>query len=140
MHIYNFTQTKYINLSKQNLLQHYTEISNTKDSFKWQPLFYFNAIFQVFQTTINTGFITFLQGYHILRTVNFNNKYIIYLIKYVNGETPTTVQVISSTTSGIDPVIVIKTQISNLLRTTRSCDNLDQVRAISNYQKRLKQQ
>ena len=49
-------------LSNQNILQHYTEISNTKDSFKWQhihvysfcveeiygSLFYFNAVFQVF--------------------------------------------------------------------------------------------
>ena len=30
---------KTFNLSKQSILQHYNNISNTKDSFKWQPLF-----------------------------------------------------------------------------------------------------
>ena len=30
---------KTFNLSKQSILQHYNKISNTKDSFKWQPLF-----------------------------------------------------------------------------------------------------
>ena len=38
MHIYNFTHTKDIYFIKTNILQHCTEISNTKDSFKWQPL------------------------------------------------------------------------------------------------------
>ena len=42
--MYNFTQTKTFNLSTQNILQHCSEISNTKDSFKWQPLYiYFMA-------------------------------------------------------------------------------------------------
>ena len=37
--IYNFIPQKRHLIDKTNIMQHSTEISNTKDSFKWQPLF-----------------------------------------------------------------------------------------------------